>query len=99
MISTNLKYAQAETRLARRLAGLIKSPGISWFFESHPEFEWLDFSAREAWECWIRKELTKEEFELYEELYGLKFSEMDALRESILIDTNRIPQPDNVDGY
>jgi hypothetical protein len=27
MISTNLKYAQAETRLARRLAGLIKTRG------------------------------------------------------------------------
>lgn len=99
MISTALKRSKDETNLAKKLIRLSKTPGVSWFFEAHPEFEWLDFSALEAWECWLRKELSKEDFELYEELYSAKCSDMKSLIEAILIDANREPQPVNVDGY
>lgn len=98
MVSTSLKRSHDETDLAKTLAELIKTPEDSWFFEAHPELEWLDFSALEAWECWLMKELSKEDFELYEELYSFKFSDMGSLKEAILIDTNRFPQPGNRDG-
>ena len=74
MVSTSLKRSHDETDLAKRLEKLIKTPGVSWFFEAHPELEWLDFSALEALKCWLRKEFSKENFELYEELYSFNFS-------------------------
>lgn len=94
-----LKKNRTETQLAKRLARLIASPGICWFFVAHPEYEWHDLEAREAWESWLRKELTNDEFDLYLELYSFHFSEMQTLKDALLIDSNRMPQPGNIDGY
>jgi hypothetical protein len=94
-----IRQSKAETVLAARLLKLLSTPGIEWFFKPHPENLWTELSAQEAWECWLKGQLSEQELDSYEEQYGYELISMSQLRDQLTVDSNRIPGPGNVDGY
>lgn len=94
-----IRQSKAEVALAVRLLKLLKTSGAAWFFEPHQECGWTELDAQEAWECWLKGQVSGQELEMYEELYGYELISMSELRNQLAIDSNRVPGPGNIDGY
>lgn len=96
---TAVAQAKAEVALAVRLQALLRTPGAAWFFEPHPEQGWADIDALEAWESWVQAQLSVDEMALYRDRYEHEFGAVAELRQALAVDSNRIPDSWNVDGY
>ncbi|HBP5913480.1 TPA: hypothetical protein L5732_005293 [Pseudomonas aeruginosa] len=94
-----VKQAKAEVALVKRLLVLLDTPGVSWFFQPHPEQDWSDICALEAWEAWVKTQLSETELAIFKDRYEHEFGSMDEYRSGLLVENNRIPGPGNVDGY
>lgn len=80
---------ESKITLAKKLLTELTNSDGHWFFEPHPEYEWNDMEAFYTWECWLRKALSKDEFELYMEAYGFQFLSMGEMRNAILNDAGK----------
>ncbi len=95
----NLKSAKTEVALAKKLQSLLKTPGVSFFFESHPERQWDEMHAEDAWNAWVPEQLSDEENKLYQERYADECLSMSELISMVNVESNRVPSSWNEDGY
>lgn len=99
MANAALKQAKAEVALAKKIQRLMETGGVCWFFEEHPEHNWDEFLAMEAWEAWSTDHLTAEEKALYDDTYAIENSSIKEIKAMAGIESNRIPSQWHESGY
>lgn len=97
-----IKSAMKELAVAKKVFEILnraeKSDAAS-FFSPNDELYWDKFTAWDACNFWIKRQLDPDEREIYEELYEYEFDDYAAMKSQVAADTNRMPCSGNSDGY